>query len=49
MQAFLGLTTKASWSSSSMVTPQISGLRNGDALATLKANGVTCVTGDNTW
>lgn len=32
-----------------MVTPQISGLRNGDALAALAANGVSCAVGDNTW
>ena len=28
---------------------QISGLLNGDALASLMARGVTCGTGDNTW
>ena len=32
-----------------MVTSQISGLLNGDALAGLKANGIECATGDNTW
>lgn len=32
-----------------MVTPQISGLRNGDALAALEAAGITCAVGDNTW
>ena len=32
-----------------MVTPQISGLLNGDALAALVKNGITCAVGDNTW
>ena len=32
-----------------MVTPQISGLKNGDALAALAASGIVGVTGDNTW
>ena len=32
-----------------MVTPQLSGLNNGDALAALAANGIMGVTGDNSW
>jgi hypothetical protein len=33
-----------------MVTPQISGLRNGDALSALKQyGGINCAVGDNTW
>jgi hypothetical protein len=32
-----------------MVTPEISGLMNGDVLAALSSNGITCSTGDNTW
>jgi hypothetical protein len=32
-----------------MVTPEISGLVNGDALAALTSKGIQCGTGDNTW
>ncbi|KIZ03274.1 hypothetical protein MNEG_4680 [Monoraphidium neglectum] len=46
---FLGLTSKATFSRSSMVTPSISGLFNADSLAALAASGVTAVAGDNTW
>ncbi|KAI8474659.1 MAG: hypothetical protein J3K34DRAFT_465487 [Monoraphidium minutum] len=46
---FLNLAARPGFSSHCMVTPQISGLRNGDALAALTAAGVTCGTGDNTW
>jgi hypothetical protein len=28
---------------------QISGLRNGDALASLARHGINCAAGDNTW
>jgi hypothetical protein len=32
-----------------MVTPQISGLSNGDTLAALAQQSTTCGMGDNTW
>ena len=48
-QDFLNVAGLPTFSSSCMVTPQISGLRNGDALAALAEAGVTCATGDNTW
>ncbi|KIZ05734.1 hypothetical protein MNEG_2222 [Monoraphidium neglectum] len=47
--AFLNLRNRTLFSSKCMVTPQISGLRNGDALAALAGRGIQCVTGDNTW
>ena len=37
------------FSSKCMVTPQISGLVNGDTLAALAKNGLQCAAGDNTW
>lgn len=46
---FLGLSGRPSFSASSAVTPSISGLFNGDALAGLAASGIRAVTGDNTW
>jgi len=46
----LNMTTRSTFSSQCMVTPQISGLLNGDALAALKTyGGISCATGDNTW
>jgi len=49
MAAALGLTGKPAFSSKCMVTPQISGLANGDVLAAIKLQGVECAVGDNTW
>ncbi|KIZ05898.1 hypothetical protein MNEG_2062 [Monoraphidium neglectum] len=49
MASYLSLASRKSYSSKCMVTPQISGLRNGDALASLARHGVVCGTGDNTW
>jgi hypothetical protein len=46
---YLGLSSRPSFSSTSMVTPAISGLFNGDALAAIAAAGITTVVGDNTW
>ncbi|GBF97931.1 hypothetical protein Rsub_10604 [Raphidocelis subcapitata] len=46
---YLNIAALPTFSSRCMVTPQISGLRNGDALAALAEAGVTCGTGDNTW
>ncbi|GBF97916.1 hypothetical protein Rsub_10589 [Raphidocelis subcapitata] len=46
---YLNIAALPTFSSRCMVTPQISGLRNGDALAALAEAGVTCATGDNTW
>ncbi|KXS12096.1 hypothetical protein M427DRAFT_34999, partial [Gonapodya prolifera JEL478] len=43
----LGLVGKAWWSPNSIVTPQISGLFNGDTLAALTAQGLTTAVGDN--
>jgi hypothetical protein len=43
------MTQRPTFSSKCMVTPQISGLLNGDALSALVANGITCAVGDNTW
>ncbi|KNC96447.1 uncharacterized protein SPPG_08039 [Spizellomyces punctatus DAOM BR117] len=43
-----GLYTAAVHSSKSMITPMITGLHNGDALASLVANGITSVVGDTT-
>lgn len=48
-QGFLGINTSSSYSGSSMVTPAISGLFNGDALAAMAEEGVVVVVGDNTW
>ena len=48
-QDYLNIAALPTFSSRCMVTPQISGLRNGDALAALAEAGVTCATGDNTW
>jgi hypothetical protein len=48
-QAHLNLASKPTFSSKCMVTPQISGLVNGDALSGLKSQGIECTTGDNTW
>ncbi|KXS13981.1 hypothetical protein M427DRAFT_70895 [Gonapodya prolifera JEL478] len=44
---FLNLVGTQWWSSTSMVTPQISGLHNEFALTTLTANGITTIVGDN--
>ncbi|KXS13980.1 hypothetical protein M427DRAFT_136073 [Gonapodya prolifera JEL478] len=44
---FLNLVGTPWWSSTSMVTPQISGLHNEFALSTLLANGITTIVGDN--
>lgn len=46
---YLNLSQRETFSSKCMVTPQISGLRNGDALSALAQNGIICATGDNTW
>lgn len=46
---FLDLLSRPTYSPASMVTPAISGLFNGDALAAIQAFGLTAVTGDNTW
>lgn len=50
-QQALGLPDKHPdvYSSKCMVTPQISGLSNGDVLRALAANGFQCSAGDNTW
>lgn len=49
MAKAMNLDTKPTYSSKCMVTPQISGLMNGDALAGLASEGLACTTGDNTW
>jgi hypothetical protein len=49
LQAHLNLASKPTSSNKCMVTPQISGLMNGDALRALRAAGLECATGDNTW
>ncbi|KAI8465295.1 MAG: hypothetical protein J3K34DRAFT_461466 [Monoraphidium minutum] len=49
MAEALGLSGRASYSGKCLVTPQISGLANGDVLSSFAAAAVTCATGDNTW
>ena len=49
MAGALLLDTRASYSRRCLVTPQISGLANGDALRAFSEQGVACATGDNTW
>jgi len=46
MAEILGIKDKDYWSSASMVTPQISGLHNKDALETLRKYGIYSATGD---
>ncbi|KAI8471158.1 MAG: hypothetical protein J3K34DRAFT_520782 [Monoraphidium minutum] len=46
---YLDISGRATFSPAGLVTPAISGLFNGDALAAMAAAGVTFVTGDNTW
>ncbi len=48
-QAFLGLEGRPSWSNFTIVTPQISGLANGDMFKGLSSVGISVVTGDNSW
>jgi hypothetical protein len=48
-QANLSLSGRDVFSHSCMVTPEISGLMNGDVLTALGNNCITCSTGDNTW
>ncbi|KAI9096204.1 hypothetical protein DFS34DRAFT_650923 [Phlyctochytrium arcticum] len=43
-----GLSDSAGHSKKSMVTPQITGVHNGDALQSLVANGITSIVGDTT-
>lgn len=48
--AHLNLDSRATRSTKCIVTPQISGLMNGDVLAALKNDlGIECAVGDNTW
>ncbi|KAI8469258.1 MAG: hypothetical protein J3K34DRAFT_522256 [Monoraphidium minutum] len=46
---YLGLLGRPNYSPAALVTPAISGLFNGDALAAMAAGGVSTVVGDNTW
>jgi hypothetical protein len=46
---FLGLAGRPTYSASALVTPAISGLFNGDALAAMAEAGITTAVGDNTW
>jgi hypothetical protein len=48
-QNLLNLKGKAAMSTKCFVSPQISGLMNGDALSALVKNGIKCGTGDNSW
>ncbi|KAJ3042283.1 hypothetical protein HDV00_007650 [Rhizophlyctis rosea] len=41
-----GLLNTAQWSGKSMITPQISGLHNGEALSTMASLGITSAPGD---
>ncbi|KXS21755.1 hypothetical protein M427DRAFT_107155 [Gonapodya prolifera JEL478] len=47
MATVLGLTGQPYWSSNGMVTPEISGVFNGDAYTVLTANNITTIVGDN--
>jgi hypothetical protein len=48
-QLYLGLIGRPSYSRTTLVTPAISGLFNGAALAAAADGGVAAVVGDNTW
>lgn len=46
---YLNLTSRTTWSETTMVTPQISGLANGDALSGMFSRGIRAVMGDNSF